>query len=59
VNVPVPVLAAQAEHVEPLGGDDFADRLADMPDDFLELEVLVAAEVANDVLLVCARATST
>jgi hypothetical protein len=50
VHVAVPLLAAEAEHVEPLGRDDIADGFADPVDDGLERDVLVAREVARHLL---------
>ena len=52
MDVPVCLLAAEAEYVQALGWYDCADRLADSIDNDLQIEVLVQAEVAGDVLAV-------
>jgi hypothetical protein len=52
MDVPVCLLAAEAEYVQALGWYDGADRLANSMDDDLQIEVLVQAEVAGDLLAV-------
>jgi hypothetical protein len=60
VDVRGPLLAAEAEQVEPLGGDGPANSTAHPVHDCLEREVLVEREVVDHALaVVLGRATST
>jgi hypothetical protein len=55
VNVPVPLLAAETEDVQPLRRNGAPYRLADAVDNLLEAHVLLAGEIARDLLAVVLR----
>jgi hypothetical protein len=55
VDVPVSGLAAQAQDVEPLGGQLLADRFSHPVDQALQGEILLDTEVGGDLLPVGSR----
>jgi hypothetical protein len=55
VNVPIALLAAETENVEPLGRDRAADRVPHAVNDVLQREVLLEGEVRDHVLPVLPR----